>query len=133
RPELPAELEAVVRKCLSKLRDDRYGSVVELSRALEPFTRAEDSGARRQMGSLTVEFPALDATWIALGSSLPPPPDDTPPAPSAPRPRPRRAWLVAAAGAGVALTLAASALTALVASHPARASASQTHAHAHGR
>jgi serine/threonine-protein kinase len=107
RPELPAELEAVVLRCLQKSRDDRYASVVELARALEPFARGADSGARGQMASLTGEFPPVIGTWIALDSSRPAPPAATAPGSA---PRRRAGWLVAAAGIGAALTLAASAL-----------------------
>jgi eukaryotic-like serine/threonine-protein kinase len=38
RPDLPAELEAVLIKCLAKRPDDRYANVVELAAALESCT-----------------------------------------------------------------------------------------------
>jgi serine/threonine-protein kinase len=41
RPELPAELEEVVRRCLRKHPDERYPSVKELAQALVPFASAE--------------------------------------------------------------------------------------------
>jgi serine/threonine-protein kinase len=37
RPDLSPELEALVRRCLCKCRDDRYASVQELAEALLPF------------------------------------------------------------------------------------------------
>jgi urea transport system substrate-binding protein len=40
-PDLPEGLAAVVHKCLTKDREKRYGSVVELAKALAPFARDE--------------------------------------------------------------------------------------------
>jgi serine/threonine-protein kinase len=40
RPELPAELEAAVDRCLAKERDARYANVAELALALGPFAPA---------------------------------------------------------------------------------------------
>jgi eukaryotic-like serine/threonine-protein kinase len=40
RPEIPAELDAAVLRCLAKEPDDRYSCVAELMAALEPFARA---------------------------------------------------------------------------------------------
>ncbi|HEU0034871.1 MAG TPA: serine/threonine-protein kinase [Kofleriaceae bacterium] len=37
RPEVPAELEAVIRRCLAKEPDSRYRNVAELALALRPF------------------------------------------------------------------------------------------------
>jgi serine/threonine-protein kinase len=45
RPEVPAELEAVIGRCLAKERADRFPSVVELARALEPFAVELAAGA----------------------------------------------------------------------------------------
>ena len=39
RPETPAGFERVVLRCLAKARRDRWANVVELARALAPFTR----------------------------------------------------------------------------------------------
>jgi len=36
-PGVPAALEAIVLKCLEKEREDRFASVLELAKALEPF------------------------------------------------------------------------------------------------
>jgi serine/threonine protein kinase len=40
RPEIPAELEAVVARCLEKRREDRFSSIDELAVALAPFAPA---------------------------------------------------------------------------------------------
>jgi serine/threonine-protein kinase len=47
RPELPAEVEAIVTKCLQKNAEDRYGSAQELADALAPFAMP---GERRSSG-----------------------------------------------------------------------------------
>lgn len=41
RPELPSGLAAVVARCLEKDRDNRFGDVAELARALEPYASAD--------------------------------------------------------------------------------------------
>jgi serine/threonine-protein kinase len=48
RPEVPEEIEAIVQRCLSKNRTDRFSSVSELSQALAPFgaDRAKLSAGR---------------------------------------------------------------------------------------
>ncbi|HEY4014211.1 MAG TPA: protein kinase [Polyangiaceae bacterium] len=54
RPDAPAQLEAVILKCLEKDRNNRWSSVVELCAALAPFApdRAESAApVRRSHGS----------------------------------------------------------------------------------
>lgn len=48
RPEVPAELESVVRRCLEKRADDCYADVAELAAALAPFgsPAAHEAAAR---------------------------------------------------------------------------------------
>ena len=41
RPDVPAELEAVVLRCVEKERSERYASIVELANALLPFASLE--------------------------------------------------------------------------------------------
>jgi len=41
RPDAPAELEAIIHKCLGKTPYERMGSVVELAHALEPFSTGQ--------------------------------------------------------------------------------------------
>ncbi|MEP7121491.1 MAG: serine/threonine-protein kinase [Byssovorax sp.] len=38
-PDVPSDFEAIVMRCLSKRREDRYSNVTELARALAPFGR----------------------------------------------------------------------------------------------
>jgi serine/threonine-protein kinase len=38
-PDVPADFEAIVMRCLAKRREDRFSNVTELARALAPFTR----------------------------------------------------------------------------------------------
>jgi serine/threonine-protein kinase len=45
RPEVPPGLDAVVRRCLAKRPDDRFGSARELAAALEPFARERPAPA----------------------------------------------------------------------------------------
>jgi serine/threonine-protein kinase len=41
RPELPAELDAVIQRCLQKHPNERFASVLELAEALAPFASPE--------------------------------------------------------------------------------------------
>jgi serine/threonine-protein kinase len=49
RPEVPAELEAIVLRCLEKNASGRYGSVAELARALLPFAPASSRAQVERM------------------------------------------------------------------------------------
>jgi serine/threonine-protein kinase len=66
RPDVPAELEAVIVKCLQKDRDQRYQSVAELAHALAPFATRD--------AAFTLERISKIAGVGTRGSSLPPPP-----------------------------------------------------------
>jgi serine/threonine protein kinase len=63
RPDLSPEIEAVVRKCLEKNWDDRYGSAQELADALSPFAMP----SKRSFASLPERI-----------DSSPPPHESTP-------------------------------------------------------
>ncbi len=81
RPEVPAELEAVIRKCLEKRPDDRYQNVEELCAALAPFGRLGSA-------SLAPTVPVSSLRWIPPSGTFherpaPPPPPPPPPAPPA--------------------------------------------------
>ncbi len=62
RPDVPAELDRVVQRCLAKRRQDRYPSVAELVLDLAPFASAKTQGsvesARRlvRAAAATVDF-----------------------------------------------------------------------------
>jgi len=61
RADLPAGLEAVVMKCLSKRPADRYQSAAELAEALEPFLLS--SGALTPVGTTPVSL-AERRRWV---------------------------------------------------------------------
>ena len=42
RPDLPAEMEAIIKRCLEKNAEDRFGSAQELADALAPFAMPSD-------------------------------------------------------------------------------------------
>jgi eukaryotic-like serine/threonine-protein kinase len=50
RPGIPAELDAIVHRCLEKLPDARPGSVHELARMLSPFASEASAGAADRIG-----------------------------------------------------------------------------------
>jgi eukaryotic-like serine/threonine-protein kinase len=51
-PELPAELERVLLRCLEKDPRARFANVAELARALEPFGSAEAAGATERVARI---------------------------------------------------------------------------------
>ncbi len=62
RPELPAELEAVIARCLEKDPVQRFQSVTDLARALAPFAPDSPTAARfratsRLAASATLDLP----------------------------------------------------------------------------
>ncbi len=63
RPDVPAELEAVYRRCLSRNVDERYPNVAELARALEPIASADGKhSVMRICKTLASEAPATQTT-----------------------------------------------------------------------
>jgi serine/threonine-protein kinase len=74
RPEIPVGLEAVVHRCLTKRREDRFQSVGELALALAPFaparSRTSIERASRLAGSATAAGMALQASTGAAAQSL---------------------------------------------------------------
>ena len=75
RPEVPAELAAVVERCLRKNRADRYRDVAELARALAPHAsptarlRAERIARLSGRPPVDVEAPAAHAADTGVGSA----------------------------------------------------------------
>jgi eukaryotic-like serine/threonine-protein kinase len=122
RPDAPAGLDAVVRRCVEKLRDKRYANVCDLWRALAPFARPQAAPTSPKLGTETLELPVV-AIW-------PPPP--TPPSDEetmtlvcAPKP-PRRAWMLVAAALTAAIALATTAVAVTGSSLPHTARAART-------
>jgi serine/threonine protein kinase len=108
RPDVPAGLERIVLRCLSKRREDRFSSVAELARELSSFapdaarmlaSRAERILARsgRDSGTtpLPLVLPPLCRPHVSSSSDLAPP-----------KRRRTGAWLLALAVAGAAAAMA---------------------------
>jgi eukaryotic-like serine/threonine-protein kinase len=119
RPDLPPELDGIVRRCLEKLRDKRFANVVELSRALAPYTaQGEGTSPLEQLGSRTLELPGL-GYWpaprftpkaTAEAASAAEDTITTAPAPARRAMGRRRGWMITTAAIAAALTIAASAV-----------------------
>ncbi len=82
RPDVSADLEAVILRCLSKDRDQRYASIGELARALKPFTVGEARHSvsrieRLLRGSSSVN-PETDVTRQTESIATVPPWEDHP-------------------------------------------------------
>lgn len=60
RPDLPADLEAVVLRCLAQSAADRYASVSELAAALEPFHAGDAQRPSEKIALGARPPPALD-------------------------------------------------------------------------
>jgi eukaryotic-like serine/threonine-protein kinase len=119
RPEIPAELEAVVLRCLHKDRDERHESVAALAGALRPFAstsgheaaeRLSRTTARRSRSTLPPPLPGHATRAIVR---VPPPPKPTPSTP----PRPRLSHRLAELGLTALGLAAAGALGVYVAIH----------------
>jgi eukaryotic-like serine/threonine-protein kinase len=92
RPEVPAELDAAVRFALERDPDARYGSALEMARALEAGFHGEQTDATRRLAATDREDTAATQ---ALRTRVRPAPAPTPLPRAAPRParreeRPRR-------------------------------------------
>jgi serine/threonine protein kinase len=99
-PNIPAELERIVYRALAVNADDRFGSALEMSEALEDFIAANHGAlgaaqvaeyARRLFPSEVLNGPTLERSLY--GSEMAPPPMLLPPVPSGligpPKPLPR--------------------------------------------
>jgi serine/threonine-protein kinase len=60
RPDAPPELEAIVRRCLSKDRRQRFESVSDLARALEPLASVQGRGSAARIARTSGEEQAFD-------------------------------------------------------------------------
>jgi serine/threonine-protein kinase len=93
RPELPPRLVEVIGRCMQRSRGKRYPNVVELIRALAPFTR-EDEEIPRSVRVYLLRTQDLGDVKIP-----PPPPVPAPEPPPPPIARPRKR-ATAASGIG---------------------------------
>jgi eukaryotic-like serine/threonine-protein kinase len=64
---VPQELERIIRRCLRKQADERYGSVAEIERELEKF-RAEKAGPESGI-NLKVLWKKTTRPWVAIPSA----------------------------------------------------------------
>lgn len=126
-PDIPAELDAVVQRCLAKSKEERFATVLELARELAPFGGLR---ARASLGTIAVfsdPVPASEprvedhlSSPTMAPSTLTLPSLNTTPAPRTGNMRearrvPARLWL-----AGAAVLLAASAVMLAIARPGAR-------------
>lgn len=112
RPDVPAEVENVIRRCLQKHPEERFPSVRELAESLAPFASAECAESLRRVRRILGEPAPARASFRTLGDMRDAVNDSTP-VPSArttsgltPALRQRRLWpaaLVVAAAASLAI------------------------------
>jgi len=76
RPDLPAELIAVVERCLAKTPDQRYQTAAELAVALLPFAPKRARGAVERALAVS-RASGMGKSEIGLLSSVPPPNPDS--------------------------------------------------------
>jgi eukaryotic-like serine/threonine-protein kinase len=75
RPEVPTELDHAIRLALERDPEARYGSALEMARALEAGYHGEQTDATRRMAAMDTDATrALDRTSIAPAPPAPPPP-----------------------------------------------------------
>ncbi|MGF1468618.1 MAG: serine/threonine-protein kinase [Sandaracinaceae bacterium] len=65
--EVPSGLEKVVRRCLAKAQDDRFGSMGELAAALAPFLERDTTAIPLSSRRPTVKAARMSRRW-ALGA-----------------------------------------------------------------
>jgi serine/threonine-protein kinase len=76
-PGIAPEFARVVMRCLAKKREHRFPNIVELARALSPFSQRHSSAARAQLAIRTAEISPADAHWLRHGAAEEPS-EDTP-------------------------------------------------------
>jgi len=86
-PDVPAELEAVILRCLAKAPDDRHASAAELAARLAPFGSSDGRAAAARL---------VHSIEGMLSSET-----DTSPPPPLPRPRSQRRLVLIALAAGM--------------------------------
>ena len=83
RADLPPGLEAALLPCLAKSRDDRYGTVAELARALAPFVPGSDKlvesierlcAAKLAAATMSPSAPGSRPSGAAMPATAPPVP-----------------------------------------------------------
>jgi serine/threonine-protein kinase len=81
RPDVPPALQAVVFRCLSKTKNERYRNVAELATALAPYAPAHARGSIDRIsrivqgvGSGSIDVAARTETTGAASNRLPPSP-----------------------------------------------------------
>ncbi|HWA72667.1 MAG TPA: serine/threonine-protein kinase [Polyangiaceae bacterium] len=67
RPDVPADVETVVRRCLQKHPEERFPSVKELAEALAPFASAECAESLRRVRRILGEPAPARASFRPLG------------------------------------------------------------------
>jgi serine/threonine-protein kinase len=68
RPEVPADLEAVIVRCLEKNREQRYPNVAELALALFPFAPKRAKGSVERISGI-IQAAGLSASSLAVPPS----------------------------------------------------------------
>ncbi len=71
RPDLPADLEAVILRCLSKAVDDRYPDVAALAEALEPYAGHAARGASASIAAVIKEPPRRSFASLSSEDAAP--------------------------------------------------------------
>src|SRR5690606_37246869 len=71
RPDAPADLEATLLRCLQKNREQRFGSVSELARALERFASPEVRPLVRRISRVLGDDASSTRDPAALGLGAP--------------------------------------------------------------
>jgi len=86
RPEVPAELEQVILRCLRKPANERYATVAELALALAPFGTGEWQRCVVRASKLLADKSTLNAHvgWVAPAEKVSPLPSVSPPPPREP-------------------------------------------------
>ena len=117
RPDAPPELEAIVRRCLSKDRRQRFENVSALARALEPLASAQGRGSAARIARSSGEDQAFDQIPVVTLEPGVAPPDALPgagtidgwghSATSSPRRHPGLAGLIATGALAAGAILAA--------------------------